>query len=337
MSTRTLIRNHRSGDLLEAVLISAITSLLGVRFFLYLTHYPQVGGQSLHIAHMLYGGALMFVSIIILLSFLGNRIQRLAAIIGGIGFGFFIDELGKFITRDNNYFFQPTVVIIYVIFIALYLLFRWLSQARRLTQQEYLINALELMEEAVLGDMDKAERQEIIFYLRQADQSNPLVRHIKTYVDSVPVSKPTPGWLSRRQAQVQKWYSHVVNKPWFGTAFSAIFIIDAVFGLIPLGLVIASYAFNVGKPGAVSGITTICVFVASVAVAICVLRGALLIRSSRLHAYEWFRLALLVDIFFKQPFLFYSQQFRAISGLAIYLVGLATLNYIIHREHEKDS
>lgn len=42
--------------------------------------------------------------------------QRLCALIGGIGFGLFIDELGKFITRDNNYFFQPTIGLIYAVF-----------------------------------------------------------------------------------------------------------------------------------------------------------------------------------------------------------------------------
>ena len=38
----------------------------------------------------------------------GQTRQALAAIVGGAGFGTFIDELGKFITSDNDYFFRPT-------------------------------------------------------------------------------------------------------------------------------------------------------------------------------------------------------------------------------------
>src|SRR5690349_13709268 len=114
-------RNIEANILLTNFLISAVSAILLLRFYLHITAYPSVGGSTFHIAHMLWGGLLMLVTIFILLMFLTQQTRRLAAITGGIGFGIFIDELGKFITRDNNYFFQPTVAILYVIFMILFL------------------------------------------------------------------------------------------------------------------------------------------------------------------------------------------------------------------------
>jgi hypothetical protein len=142
VKNQLFFRNVRGRDNLEIFLVAAISSLLLLRFLLYLTGYPQVGGGSLHIAHMLWGGLLMLAAITLTISFLGARVQRLSALLGGIGFGIFIDELGKFITRDNNYFFRPTIGLIYAIFIILFLIFNFLSRTARLTPREYELNAL---------------------------------------------------------------------------------------------------------------------------------------------------------------------------------------------------
>src|SRR3954447_26443342 len=105
----------------DTVLVCAVATILVIRLQLWLTHYPQLGGGKLHIAHLLWGGMGMLIALILLLSFVGRSLRTPAAVVGGIGFGFFIDEVGKFITSDNDYFFKPAVGVIYVVFILLLL------------------------------------------------------------------------------------------------------------------------------------------------------------------------------------------------------------------------
>lgn len=121
------IRNRWLSTLLDRFLIASVATVLVIRFYLAITGYPQVGGGGLHISHILWGGLGMLVALILSLSFPGKRTQSIVALLGGIGFGTFIDELGKFITSDNNYFFQPALVLIYIIFMLLLLSFHVLE------------------------------------------------------------------------------------------------------------------------------------------------------------------------------------------------------------------
>jgi Ca2+/Na+ antiporter len=134
------VRDADAGDSIEILLVAAVGSILGIRAFLAATGYPQIGGGGLHIAHMLWGGFFMLAALVLLFRYWNPSLRRLAAVLGGVGFGTFIDELGKFITSDNDYFYQPTVALLYVLFMLLFLLVRAVRRAAPLSPREQRVN-----------------------------------------------------------------------------------------------------------------------------------------------------------------------------------------------------
>lgn len=331
-------RNVRARDHLEIFLVSAISSLLLLRFFLKITGYPQVGGGSLHIAHMLYGGLLMLVAITLNISFLGARIQRLAAFLGGIGFGVFIDELGKFLTKNNNYFFRPTVGLIYAIFMILYLVFNFLGRDSHLTEREYELNALAQLEEAVMQDLDSTEKRRIAELLAKADPKSPITQELKkllAHLDTVPTPKPGrfKRWLTAADKQYARFWRGRASRRLVG----AFFVIQAaVFLIVTLATVLGNfddvrsifqghdtYAHNllVGQliTSAVSGLFAVL--------------GAIKLLTSRLEAFELFRRAVLINLLLTEFFIFSRIQFAAIPGFLVNLALLLALRYSISEEY----
>ncbi|HSW58300.1 MAG TPA: hypothetical protein VLH15_07850 [Dehalococcoidales bacterium] len=218
-------------DLLENFLISAVGAVLLVRLFLHLTDYPQLGGAGLHIAHMLWGGLLMLVGLFLTLGFLSHPSHEWAAVLGGVGFGVFIDEMGKFITSDNNYFFQPAVAIIYVTFVLIYIAIRALFNNRSLSEQENLANAFELMKQGSINGLDSEDEQAVMKVLNNSRSDNPLILKLKEmlpYIQLVPSRKPY--WLDRFKQYVDRYYQISLRRWWFPGAVVAFFAFTGITG-----------------------------------------------------------------------------------------------------------
>ena len=127
---------------LQAFVLSGVVTVLVTRAYLQATGYPRLGGGGLHIAHVLWGGLLMTAGLGVALVFLGSAARIIGAILGGMGFGLFIDEVGKFVTAGTDYFYAPAASIIYVAFALLVVITQAIRGRTRLTGPERTANAL---------------------------------------------------------------------------------------------------------------------------------------------------------------------------------------------------
>ena len=154
-----LTRSATGPSLVEAFIIIAIATILITRLYLQLTGYPQIGGGNLHIAHALYGGALMMLTLVIGWLTLGFGVRIVCVVLGGIGFGLFLDEVGKFVTKDNDYFYGPSAEIMYILVVLILVGARVLRDFRPLSAREYLASAAAIAADGVARGLAARRRQ----------------------------------------------------------------------------------------------------------------------------------------------------------------------------------
>ena len=159
---------------------------------------------------------MMAIAIIFAISFLAPNNRTFIAFIGGCGFGWFIDELGKFITRDVNYFFQPTIALIYFVFIAMYLVFRGIER-RELSPDEAVLNGLEALKAAAIGELERdraAPRR--CRSSTQTGADDPFARQVHALLaDETGLPDPNPTRFEQWGRSVRAWYLRLTQKRWF--------------------------------------------------------------------------------------------------------------------------
>lgn len=335
------VRSLEGQNLLEIFFVTSVASVLAIRFFLALTGYPRLSPGSLHIAHVLLGGLFMMLALFVSLGYVNKSAHYAAAVMGGFGFGAFIDELGKFITMDNNYFYRPTAALIYITFVLLYLGIKEIIQRPLGSTQEKLINALELAKEVVLEDLDHRERRRALNLLKECSSTNPVTKALRELLystESIPA--PDLDMYTKAKIKIRRLYRKLVQRPWFVKATIAFFLLQSILALVLDLFMLYIKLFWEADLHTVFPTLTLMdqVGLASATLAaVIVMIAVTKMQSNRLQGYRLFKDAVLVQILLVQVFVFYRAQFLAFLGLLGNLCVLMVLYYMIQQEKAEQS
>jgi uncharacterized membrane protein len=327
---RRLIRNAEAPWLFESFFVAAVASFLGIRWFLALTDYPRIGSNGIHIAHMLWGGLLMLLALLLLLAFLDRSIGHVAAVIAGLGFGTFIEEIGKFVTADNDYFYRPAVALVYAAFVVAFLVARTFVGQRRLTETEALANALHLLAESADGPIEPDDRARIARLLAWADPDAAGTKLIERYLADLPGTAERTSLVEVIGRRVADAYEAVMATEWAERALTMAVIVYGTVAVVGVAL-IATSAGNATRSDA-STAANVTQLGSTILGAALVARGILSLPSSRISAYRWFMRGILVWILITQVFVFYSSQLAGLGGLVVDLIAYGSLRFAIVRE-----
>jgi len=311
---------------LRLMAVSGIATVLVTRAYLAATGYPQVGNGTLHIGHVVWGGLLMIAALTIALMW-GGAARTPTALLGGVGIGLFVDEVGKYLTRTNDYFFRPAAAIIYLVFAALLVVAALLRQdAAAVSEHDEgvrLAMAARIAADGLAGGLTSAEREraELLLDGCAPEERDAALRLL--------AGAPTrqPGRIARLGATLRRWGTRAADLPYAEAVMFALLAISHV----AVAIVFIAQAVT-GEPhstdagaitaGAVTRVISLVLILAALAVR----------PRSRFGAYRLCRAAILVDLLISEVFNFNDSQFGALGELPFLLLALAFFGYRLKGE-----
>ncbi len=324
-----LARDPSATQHVAGFLVAAVATVLLTRGLLAATGYPQLGGGGgLHIAHVLWGGLLMMVAVVLAVAFLGPVVRPVAALVGGIGFGLFIDEIGKFVTADNDYFYAPAASLIYLVVVVVVLLGEVLLGRRPRHPSEQLAGAVDQAVAGVTGGFTHRTRRRADRLVEEAGDT-PGAPETRALLDAVQDdSRELPDIIGTVARWVVTGTHHVVRARWVPTVTVAVLTLSSVLAIARgvqawLGDDDLSW-WVYGGILLGGGVSLGCSVV-----------GLVVVGSSRGDGYQWFRRAVLVSLLLTQIFLFRISEWSATVGLVVDLLLLGLVAAEIDVERHK--
>ncbi|HEY8198901.1 MAG TPA: hypothetical protein VIF44_03960, partial [Candidatus Limnocylindrales bacterium] len=227
-----------------------------------------------------------------------------------------------------DYFFQPAVALIYVVFVVLFLVGRALAGETRLTEREALANALDLLEVRLESPLEEDDRARIEELLDRAGTQPGLVPAIRSYIRGLPERPDHEAWWELIPRWFAEHYRRIAADPRFSDLLTAAVILYTVAVVIGSLLVVIA-ARRTDSPMTVATIAQVASTLAGAAL---VTRGVVALPTSRAAAYRWFIRGILVWLLLTQVFVFYSSQLLGLGGLAVNLAAYIMLRYALGHE-----
>lgn len=334
-----------ASELMLIMMVTGVLTVLLTRLFLELSGYPQMGGDRWHVSHALLGGVVMVGAMVISLVSHGERYKKVAAGGFGVGVGWFIDEVGKYVSTGNDYFFQPAIVLMYIFFVLIFLLYRFLDKNISRNPKTLLYQAIADLEEIAEKDLERKEKKDLIKKLDEIAKKTDLkvkifivglknlIRKMETIEDK------QEKWSERWWGKIKRFSYHKVFRKKFTlyllTLLALFYIIGGIYDSVYFGnLFLKKGLFGYGyKEISLLTRTDITMFLlmllfdflTSVFFGI----GIFWVwRKKKNRGIDFFQHGLLVNIFLSSVFKFYLEQFSAVFGLMVsvlVLIGLGRL------------
>src|SRR3954453_3072172 len=244
-STRRPVAREEAAGHLTMLVVAFVVTVTVTRVFLAATGYPRIGGGIFHLAHALWGGLLLVVAVVVLLLWANRWALRLAAACAGIGAGLFFDEVGKFITTRNDYFFPLAAPIVYLAMVALgWTAFR-ARRRRAPTDRERLYDVLDGLQDLPDGRLDSDRRAAIVAHLGHLrdEWDRPELRELSARLEEfllspvVTVLPPRPGPLERLHERLLRLEERLVPESRYRHLISLLMVAGTV--LLGVGVVVA--------------------------------------------------------------------------------------------------
>jgi hypothetical protein len=262
VSTRRPVGHPGTTRHLTVLVVAFVVTVTVTRIFLAATGYPRIGGATFHLAHALWGGLLLMVAVVAMLSWANRWALQLGAVVAGVGIGLFIDEVGKFITTSNDYFFPLAAPIVYLAMVLL----AWIAYRSRrrhvLTDRERLYDVLDGLQDLADGRLDTDRRAEIIGHLGHLrdEWDRPELRELSARLEQfllspvVTVLPPRPGPLDRLHDRLLRAEERLAPERRFRRLISLLLVAGTVFFTIGIALAILVLV-HPGSPGRAPAVT----------------------------------------------------------------------------------
>jgi hypothetical protein len=302
------------GDLgrFEVFLFTAIGMVLVTRGYLSVAGYPRVGSGELHIAHVLWGGLLLGLATVMMLVGLGSRIRWWAALVSGVGFGLFIDEVGKFLTQDADYLYPPAIAVMYLLFAVSYLVVLTMLTHRGMSDTRRLALAGHAVTDQALGRLTAERRTGAVDLLDHLAVPSASAEAIRGSLLAGPVdSGRFELWLSTVRYRAQRVIDGVV---------SATFVQVTAYVLLVLWTIVSMSAYLTVLLLVIAGEESgdflgLLLLATSLAAGFAITGGLILIpaRRQRRLGLHLMQLGVLIDLLFNEFSTFRDQQFGALT------------------------
>ena len=239
-SIHKLVRRAAAERCVLIVLLCLAASISLTRFFLELAGYPQLGNAELHIAHVLWGGLFLISGALLPLLFVNRGILDISAVLSGVGMGLFLDEVGKFITQSNDYFFPAAAPIVYAFFLLTLWIYMLVRSQRRESARVILYDILSMLGEYLDKDLSAQERDGIVMRLqtaRELDREGEYRAFLDTleqfiHSEQVPLVPHHDDFFTRQLDKFRNYENQKLPQPKFRSFVLAALLIWGVIAIL---------------------------------------------------------------------------------------------------------